>query len=147
MLFVRQSLNLRLRVLIVPPKETMNEQLIYATLGEEGFTQLAAAFYRRVREDDLIGPMYPQEDWSGAEQRLRDFFLFRFGADQRYLLKRGHPRLRARHLPFEIGQAEAQRWVSLMTEAADETIADPQIRAELLEFFAQVADFLRNKPE
>jgi len=125
----------------------MNEQLIYATLGEEGFTQLAAAFYRRVREDDLIGPMYPQEDWSVAEQRLRDFFLFRFGADQRYLLKRGHPRLRARHLPFEIGQAEAQRWVSLMTEAANETIADPQIRAELLEFFAQVADFLRNKPE
>ncbi|MGC6467453.1 MAG: globin [Akkermansiaceae bacterium] len=125
----------------------MNEELIYTTMGEEGFTRLTAAFYRRVREDDLIGPMYPDQDWAGAEERLRDFFLFRFGGDQRYLVKRGHPRLRGRHLPFEIGKAEAKRWMTLMGRAADEVVADPEIRRQILEFFAQVADFLRNKPE
>jgi hemoglobin len=125
----------------------MNEDLIYATLGEEGFTRLTAAFYRRMRQDDLVGPMYPDEDWEGAEERLRDFLLFRFGADQRYLRKRGHPRLRARHLPFRIGVAERDRWLTLMGEAADEVIADDGIREELMAFFAQVADFMRNQPE
>jgi hemoglobin len=125
----------------------MNEAVIYATLGEEGFTRLIAAFYRRMRQDELVGSMYPEDDWDGAEERLRDFLLFRFGADQRYLVKRGHPRLRARHLPFRIGLAERDRWLALMGEAAAEVIVDEGIRETLMAFFAQVADFMRNRPE
>ena len=125
----------------------MTEELIFATLGEEGFGQITKAFYRRVREDELIGPMYPDQDWAGAEERLRDFLLFRFGAVTRYLEKRGHPRLRARHMPFRIGIAERDRWVLLMGEAAEEVVADTGVRGALMEFFAQVADFLRNTPE
>lgn len=125
----------------------MNEELIYATLGENGFTRLTAEFYRRMRKDDLVGPMYPADDWEGSEERLRDFLLFRFGADQRYLVKRGHPRLRGRHMPFKIGIAERDRWMKLMGEAADEVIADDGIRESVMAFFAQVADFLRNQPE
>lgn len=125
----------------------MNEELIYATLGESGLTKLTQAFYKRVREDNLIGPMYPDNDWAGSEERLRDFLLFRFGADQRYLEKRGHPRLRGRHMPFKIGVAERDRWVALMGAAADEVVADPGIRASMMEFFSEVADFLRNQPE
>ena len=125
----------------------MNEELIYANLGEEGFSQLTRAFYKRMRVDDLVGPMYPDDDWEGSEERLRDFLLFRFGADQRYLEKRGHPRLRGRHMPFKIGIAERDRWIELMGAAADEVITDPGIRASVMEFFSQVADFLRNQPE
>ena len=125
----------------------MNEELIYATVGEEGFTQFTREFYRKVNIDDLIGPMYPDLDWSGSEERLRDFLLFRFGSDQRYLLKRGHPRLRGRHMPFKIGMAERDRWLELMGEAADEVIADSGIRASIMEFFTQVAEFMRNQPE
>ena len=127
--------------------EMINEALIYATLGETGFTRLTSAFYRRLRNDDLVGAMYPDDDWDGAEARLRDFLLFRFGADERYLVKRGHPRLRARHLPFRIGTAERDRWVELMQEAADEVVDDDFIRESLMTFFAQVADFLRNQME
>lgn len=127
--------------------EMINEALIYATLGETGFTRLTSAFYRRLRNDDLVGAMYPDDDWDGAEARLRDFLLFRFGADERYLVKRGHPRLRARHLPFRIGTAERDRWVELMQEAADEVVDDDFIRESLMTFFAQVADFLRNQLE
>ena len=125
----------------------MTEELIFVTLGEEGFGQLTKAFYRRVREDELIGPMYPDQDWAGAEERLREFLLFRFGAVTRYLEKRGHPRLRARHMPFRIGIAERDRWLLLMGEAAREVVADTGVRSALMEFFAQVADFLRNTPE
>lgn len=125
----------------------ITEELIFATIGEEGFGQLTKAFYRRVREDELIGPMYPDQDWAGAEERLREFLLFRFGAVTRYLEKRGHPRLRARHMPFRIGIAERDRWVLLMGEAAEEVVADVGVRGALMEFFAQVADFLRNTPE
>ena len=125
----------------------MNEELIYATLGEEGFTRLTHEFYKRMKVDELVGPMYPDHDWEGSEERLRDFLLFRFGADQRYLVKRGHPRLRGRHMPFKIGTAERDRWMKLMGEAADCVIADQGIRTSVMEFFAQVADFLRNQPE
>ena len=144
---MRQSLNFKKEGgRLGAERKMMNEELIYATLGEDGFTRLTVGFYRRVREDDLIGPMYPNHDWSGAEERLRDFFLFRFGADQRYLEKRGHPRLRGRHMPLQIGEAEAERWVKLMGESADEVVADEGIRAQIMEFFGQVADFLRNQP-
>ena len=125
----------------------MDEQVVFATLGVEGITQLTCQFYQRMRSDDLIGPMYPDDDWEGAEERLRDFLLFRFGADQRYLIKRGHPQLRGRHMPFRIGVAERDRWMKLMGEAADEVIADPGIRDQVMAFFAQVADFMRNQPE
>jgi len=95
----------------------MDEAVIYTILGESGFTKMVAAFYRRIKTDDLIGPMYPEDDLEAAEERLRDFMLFRFGKDPRYQAKRGHPRLRMRHAPFPIGEAEAERWLELMDEA------------------------------
>ncbi len=125
----------------------MNEAEIYRVVGEEGFEKLTASFYKRVKEDDLIGPMYPSDDWEGSEERLREFLLFRFGADQSYLEKRGHPRLRGRHMPFRIGVAERDRWIELMGAAAEETIPDDEIRGSIMAFFKQVADFIRNQPE
>ncbi|MDE0860940.1 MAG: globin [Akkermansiaceae bacterium] len=125
----------------------MNEAEIYRVVGEEGFGRLTASFYKRVKEDDLIGPMYPSDDWEGSEERLREFLLFRFGADQSYLEKRGHPRLRGRHMPFRIGVAARDRWIELMGAAAEETIPDDEIRGSIMAFFNQVADFMRNQPE
>jgi hemoglobin len=125
----------------------MNEAEIYRVVGEEGFGKLTANFYKRVKEDDLIGSMYPPDDWEGSEERLREFLLFRFGADQRYLEKRGHPMLRGRHMPFRIGVAERDRWIALMGAAAEETIPDDEIRGTIMAFFSQVADFMKNQPE
>lgn len=127
--------------------KAVNEKEIHAAVGDEGFARLTANFYRRVKEDDLIGKMYPPDDWEGSEERLRDFLLFRFAANPAYLEKRGHPRLRGRHMPFRIGIAERERWMELMSTAAVEEIADENARAALLTFFAQVADFMRNVPD
>ena len=111
---------------------------------EETFTKLIAAFYRRVRIDDLIGPMYPEDDFEGAEQRLRDFLIYRFGGSDRYIQERGHPRMKMRHMPFKIGIKERDRWLEIMAAAMEETEVPGEIALELKVFFEQVADFMRN---
>lgn len=116
-------------------------------LGEEGVENLVAAFYRRVKRDDVIGPMYPDDDWEGSEERLREFLLFRFAGNEDYIKKRGHPRLRMRHMPFAIGTRERDRWLELMGGAMDEIGLEGQARELLGGFFEQVASFMRNQPE
>ena len=112
--------------------------------SEKMFGDLVAAFYRRVRADDLIGPMYPDTDWEGAEQRLRDFLIYRFGGSDRYIQERGHPRLRMRHAPFKIGIPERDRWLEIMSEAMEETKVSKEVALDMKVFFEQVAEFMRN---
>ena len=123
----------------------MNDTPSPAEFGEPEITAMVAAFYRRVRTDDLIGPMYPDDDWEGSEKRLRDFLIFRFGGSDRYIQERGHPRLRMRHAPFSIGIAERDRWLELMDEAMVETNVPGSVTLNLKTFFGQVADFMRNQ--
>ena len=99
---------------------------LYDRLGEPTFRRLVAAFYRRVRVDDLIGPMYPPEEWDAAEQRLAGFLIQRFGGPPTYSQQRGHPRLRMRHAPFAITPAAAERWLELMAAALDEAQVPPR---------------------
>lgn len=118
-----------------------------ATLGEDGIRRLVQGFYQRVRLDDLIGPMYPADDWQGAEQRLADFLIYRFGGALHYIQQRGHPRLRARHFPFPIGIRERDRWLDLMKAAMQEAALPEAETALMAQFFAQVADAMRNKAD
>lgn len=125
----------------------MNEASLYASVGEAGITRMVAAFYSRIRTDDLLGPMYPDSDWEGSELRLREFLMFRLGGDTRYVESRGHPRLRMRHMPFSIGIAERDRWLELMRAAMEEADLPSEAILELDSFFSQVADFMRNREE
>ena len=125
----------------------MDDQDIYSAIGEEGFTRLIAAFYRQVPGDDILGPMYPRHDLAGAEQRLRDFLVGRFGGPQRYIEQRGHPRLRMRHMPFAVNPNARQRWMQLMTNALDEVKLPPHVDAFLREFFEGVSAMLVNRSE
>jgi hemoglobin len=118
---------------------------IYAAIGEEGFARLIAAFYRQVRTDDILGPMYPPDDMEGAEQRLRDFLVGRFGGPPRYIEQRGHPRLRMRHMPFAVTPAARDRWVELMTNALNEVQLPVEAASMLHEFFDQVATMMVNQ--
>ena len=59
-------------------------ETLHSRLGEDGLTRLVAAFYRHVREDDVIGPMYPPDDWEGGEKRLRDFLIGRIRSAIRF---------------------------------------------------------------
>jgi len=120
---------------------------VYAAIGEEGFRRLVAAFYRRVPADDLLATMYGEEDLEGAEQRLRDFLIFRFGGPARYLEARGHPRLRMRHFRFGIGQAARDRWLRLMNAALDEAQLPAETDSVLRSFFDSTSTFLINRAE
>jgi hemoglobin len=121
------------------------EDEVYTRIGEQGFARLVAAFYRRVPDDDVLGPMYPRHDLAGAEQRLRDFLVGRFGGPQRYIEQRGHPRLRMRHMPFVVDARARDRWVALMDAALAEAALEPDSAATLRRFFADTATFMINR--
>lgn len=118
---------------------------IYARIGEDGFARLVAAFYAQVPADEVLGPMYPADDMEGAEQRLRDFLVGRFGGPPRYEERRGHPRLRMRHLPYQLDQDARDRWVQLMDRALDEAALPPEVTQFLRHFFHEMATFLMNR--
>jgi hemoglobin len=125
----------------------LDDQDIFPLIGEDGFERLVAAFYRQVHADDVLGPMYPRHDLKGAEERLREFLIFRFGGPPRYIEQRGHPRLRMRHAPFPIAQAARDRWIELMNKALAEA-ALPQAAEDVLrKFFDEVATFMINRGE
>lgn len=118
---------------------------LYSVIGEEGFARLVAAFYKQVPADDILGPMYPADDLPGAEQRLRDFLIGRFGGPQRYIEQRGHPRLRMRHARFYIDQAARDRWMALMGNAFVEAALPGEAEQFLREFLSQIATFMINQ--
>jgi hemoglobin len=123
----------------------MNEDQVYDTIGEEGFARLIHAFYAQVPGDPVLGPMYPTEDLAGAEERLRDFLIGRFGGPQRYIEQRGHPRLRMRHMPFAIDTAARNQWVMLMDRALEDAKLPEDVTSLLREFFHGVATFMINR--
>ena len=125
----------------------MQENEVYPAIGEEGFRRLVAAFYRQVPDDDMLGPMYPRSDLAGAQQRLCDFLIFRFGGPPRYIENRGHPRLRMRHAPFAVNPAARDRWMLLMARALEEVSLPLEVSQVLLDFFSSTATFLLNRAE
>jgi hemoglobin len=123
------------------------EDQVYSAVGEEGFARLVAAFYRRVPLDDILSKMYPADDLAGAEDRLREYLIFRFGGPQRYIEQRGHPRLRMRHLPFTIDQPARDRWMELMQASLDEASLPPEAAETLRAFFGPMSQFMINRPQ
>ena len=125
----------------------MTDDDVFAAIGEDGFRRLIAAFYRQVPSDDVLGPMYPPDDLEGAEARLRDFLVGRFGGPPRYITERGHPRLRMRHMPFPITASARNRWLALMSRALEEAALPAAVTAHLRAFFDDVATMLINRRE
>jgi len=123
----------------------MDEAAIYSMIGEDGFIRLIAAFYRQVPQDDVLGKMYPPEDLAGAEARLRDFLIYRFGGPQKYIEERGHPMLRARHLPFRIDRAARDNWMRLMNIAFAEAKLPAEVEQHLRAFFEQMSVHMINQ--
>lgn len=125
----------------------INEMQLYDAIGEDGFARLVAAFYAQIPNDDILGPIYPADDLPGAEQRLCDFLVGRFGGPPRYIEQRGHPRLRMRHAPFVVNAASRDRWLLLMNNAFTVAALPQDAEAILRPFFLQVANFMINQPE
>jgi hypothetical protein len=82
---------------------------------------------------------------AGAEQRLRDFLVGRFGGPLRYIEQRGHPRLRMRHAPFPIDQSARDRWMQLMSNALDRSGFPEDVTDLLRTFLGNTATFMINR--
>lgn len=125
-----------------------HSETLYELLGADTFETLIHEFYVLMRQDDLIGPMYPADDWEGAEDRLRWFFIQYWGGPAEFSSRRGHPRLRMRHAHFQIGPEHAERWVALMDQAMQtfDTATLPHgARAAIREHAQRVASMLINQ--
>ena len=115
--------------------------------GESFFGDLVERFYASVAMDPLLRPLYP-DDLTGSIRHMQLFLQQYWGGPGTYSEERGHPRLRQRHLPFVIGEAERDAWLRHMAKALDSVVAErgtpAEIEAQMLDHFLQTADFMVN---
>ena len=114
--------------------------------GAETFRRLVERFYARVAEDAILRPVYPEDDLSGATERLTLFLIQYWGGPSTYSERRGHPRLRMRHQPFMIGPAERDAWLRHMKAAVDSLGLAPAVRKALLDYFETASTAMINQP-
>jgi len=122
---------------------------LYQRMGEEaGIRRLVTTFYQlmdTLPEAEGIRLLHPEE-LDESEEKLVLFLSGWSGGPPRYVEKYGHPRLRMRHMPFQIGESERDQWLLCMRRALEECIADKEVRDFLDEKFTHIADFMRNMP-
>ncbi|MGK2865760.1 MAG: globin [Mycobacterium sp.] len=127
---------------------TQPQQSFYDEVGGHAtFTAIVARFYEQVREDEILLPLYPEDDIDGAEERLRMFLEQYWGGPRTYSDQRGHPRLRMRHNPFRIGYLERDAWLRCMHTAVasiDSATLDDAHRRALLDYLQMAADSMVN---
>lgn len=112
--------------------------------GAPTFRALVAGFYRRVATDPLLRPMYPEEDLGPAEERLRMFLEQYWGGPKTYHERRGHPRLRMRHVPFRVTPRARDAWLSHMRASMDEVGLDEAHDRQLWEYLQGAAQMMVN---
>ena len=113
--------------------------------GAPTFARLVSRFYAGVRTDPVLAPLYPQDDWDGAEARLRGFLEQYWGGPTTYSQERGHPRLRMRHAPFAIGPAERDAWLRHMRDAVDSLDLPAEQDAQLWGYLEMAALSMQNR--
>jgi hemoglobin len=117
--------------------------------GAETFRSIVSTFYQLVRDDEILRPLYPEDDLDGAEERLRMFLEQYWGGPRTYSDQRGHPRLRMRHAPFRIGPIERDAWLRCMHIAVGEINSqtlDDTHREVLLNYLETAAQSMVNSP-
>jgi len=133
-----------------PPPETMGgvtqqAQTFYdAVGGHETFRLLVHRFYLGVADDPVLRAIYPEEDLTGAEDRLRMFLEQYWGGPTTYSEQRGHPRLRMRHAPFRVNPAARDRWLHHMKVAVDSLDLPPEQHGMLWDYLERAAFSLVN---
>ena len=125
----------------------MTQATIYELAGGEAtFARIVENFYNAAQHDEILRPLYPG-DWDESKRTLRLFLMQFFGGPGDYSEERGHPRLRMRHAPFAIGQAERDAWMQHMSAAVAAENFSPELRAIFIEYFERTATFMMNKQE
>jgi hemoglobin len=121
------------------------EQTFYEAVGgAETFTRLVSRFYAEVEADPQLRAVYPSKDLGPAREHLRLFLMQYWGGPTTYNERRGHPRLRMRHVHFKIGESERDAWLRHMRTAMDEIALDPEHDEQLWQYLVMAAHSLVN---
>jgi len=124
----------------------VSQTLYEAVGGEPVFRQLVAEFYAGVATDPVLRPLYPDDDLGPAERRLRMFLVQYWGGPTTYAQERGHPRLRMRHVSWQIGERERDAWLALMLPAVTRLDIPDDARAAIWDHLERAAHSLVNAP-
>jgi hemoglobin len=122
------------------------DNLYDAVGGEQVFRQLVDRFYDGVALDPILRPLYPDEDLTGARDRLTLFLMQYWGGPTTYSDNRGHPRLRMRHAHWVIGERERDAWLGHMRAAVLSLEVSDEARAAIWEHVERAAHTLVNSP-
>ena len=121
------------------------QQTFYDRMGgSAAFTQLVAVFYEGVADDEVLRPLYPEQDLEPAADRLRMFLEQYWGGPTTYSDQRGHPRLRMRHAPYRVDAIARDQWLLHMRTAVDSLDLPDDIEAELWDYLHMAAHSLVN---
>lgn len=123
----------------------MTDDSFYAAVGgHETFQRIVDAFYEGVAADDVLRPMYPEEDLGPANERMVMFLEQYWGGPTTYSERRGHPRLRARHMPYKVSPLARDRWITHMTAAVRSAGLSPLHESEMLDYVERAAHSMLN---
>lgn len=136
----------RLTLRIGEQGEAVTETIWSQVGGTETFDRIVRRFYEGVKEDPVLAPMYPQDDWEGAIWRLRTFLEQYWGGPTTYSDERGHPRLRMRHHPYRIDSDARRRWLKHMNAALDEANLAPMYDGAIRDYIERAAIGMTNTP-
>lgn len=125
----------------------MEKTLFERVGGEATFEQLVSHFYALVSVNPILRPMYPDDDFQAAAERLMLFLMQYWGGPHTYSEMRGHPRLRMRHAQFSIDSKARDAWLACMKSAVDELKIEESDRAELWNYLEMAAQSLVNTPD
>ncbi|HEY2696146.1 MAG TPA: globin [Pseudonocardiaceae bacterium] len=120
------------------------ENFYEAVGGEETFRRIVSRFYEQVAVDEILRPLYPEEDLGPAAERLTLFLIQYWGGPHTYSDQRGHPRLRMRHAPFRISPIERDAWLKNMRIAVDEQKLPEEYQAQLWSYLEMAAQSMLN---
>ena len=115
--------------------------------GDAAVRSLVETFYDIVEEESPVLRAMLPNNTSTSRQKLYEFLSGWLGGPQLYMERRGHPRLRLRHMPFDIGSSEAEEWMRCMMKAVAGIGAGAQLTAYLEAELGRTALAMRNRPD
>jgi hemoglobin len=124
---------------------TSDEQTFYDAIGgHPTIARIVNRFYEGVASDEVLRPLYPEEDLAPAAERLTLFLCQYWGGPTTYSKERGHPRLRMRHAPFRVNPEARDRWLLHFRAGLDEANLPPDLDSQFWAYVTHAAHSMVN---